>query len=171
MSSKLEILQAAENVKPVAEVNGIEYVSFEDFETKRAAAIIDDEPSFGKVKFNEDGSVGQSRVDFAAVNIDRMYQNRMRYLEDESGKPIAMQIVIDPQAIQTQTSGSVYASRITAYEITREGKNLVLKAVTTVSDDEFVREFKKTLAVRDMETVMPLIQNAGSDISTENIAI
>lgn len=171
MSSKLDILKAAEQVKPIAEVNGIPYVSAEDGEIIRSAAVIEGEPDFPRVKFNPDGSVARSRTDCAVVNAEIMYQNRFRNITDKDGNVVAVQVIVDPQAIATQTSGSVYARRITAYEFIREGKNLKLKAVITVSEDEFVREFDKTLAVRDMELLLPLIQGAGSDTTRENLAI
>lgn len=169
--SKLDILKAAEEVKPITIENGVPYVSFEDAEILKEAAKIENKPDIGQVKFNADGSVARSRTDFAVVNVEMLYQNRFRYIEDENGKPIAMQVVTDPLAIDNQVSGRVYASRITAYEIVRDGKELALKKITTVSDDEFIEEFKKTLTVRDMEKIVPLIQGAGSDISRENIAI
>lgn len=169
--SKLDILKAAEEVKPITTKHGIPYVSFEDAEILKEAAAIENKPDIGQVKFNPDGSVARSRTDFAVVNVDQLYVNRVRYINDKEGKPVSMQVVTDPLAIENQISGRVYASRITAYEIVREGKELALKTVTTVSDDEFIEEFKKTLTVRDMEKIVPLIQGAGSEISRENIAI
>lgn len=171
MGSKLDILKKAEEITPIATKNGMDIVSFEDAIVKQQAEMIEGSNGRSMVTYNADGSVARSRTSVAALNYDLVMRNRFRYVEDAEGKK-KLQIVVDPLAIATQTTGRVYASRITAYEVERnkKGKIVVTKAIT-VSDDEFVADFSKQLSNRDMAMILPMIDAVGGDVTVEDIAI
>lgn len=164
MADLREVLEKTKDVKPVAEHNGMEIVSFEQ-QRDMAQLYKMENRDLGLIKMNPDGTVARTPVKFAAVNLDNFYINRYKRVKD------SLYIVTDYRAIQEQSSGSVYAKQLAAYVVKRDAdKNLVLDKVVTVSDTEFLSDFTHTLNRDAMAQIMPLLVS-GVGVTTDDLGI
>lgn len=164
MSELREMMDKVEKIKPVASVNGVGVVSFEE---QRDAALLDKMENRGldTVQYNPDGTVARTPVRFAAVNLDNYYINRYKRVKD------SYYIVTDYRAIQDQATGSVYLKTLPAYVIKRdENKKLVLDRVVNVSDVEFVSDFTHSLNREAMAQIVPLLVS-GVGVTSDDLAI
>lgn len=168
-NSILEILKMAESVEPIMEKNGMKIVNHDDAKILAAEEMIEGKRDIGVRTLNPDGSLARSRVGFAAVNEDSFYENRFRVIKD--GKEQKVQIVVDRRAIRDQSTGKIYTARVPAYQIKREDGRLKVEKILTVSDNEFIGEFVEKAGKKDMIEIMPLLENAGLDISVTSIGI
>ncbi len=146
MAGMKEFLERAEKVQPYDEVDGEKIVSFSDFQALGVQDQIEGR-DLGVRKMNPDGTVASSRHPFVAVNPDKAYANR--YVM--SGK--TLKIVTDYRAISEQAKGQIYATKLQVYEIVRNAdtKKLEVKAVSTVTDKEFIEKFNREL---DMQSYL-----------------
>lgn len=170
-----EVLVESEKVEPLAEVNGMKVVSFEEAQTLNQAELMKKElgqgGETGDRTFNPDGSVARSKTKVAAVNYDSVFSNRYRLVK-KRGESDCLEVVVDYRAIKEQERGQIYVQRIQAYVIKRdEDKNLVLDHITTVSDRDFISEFTHKLNADAMKEILPLITEGGKEISTDEILI
>lgn len=166
MSELKDLMERAEQVRPVAEINGIKVVSFEQ---QRDLALLDyregRENDLGTIQMNPDGTVARTPVKFAAVNLDLFYINRAKRVKDK------LYVVTDSRAIREQSTGSVYLKQIPTFVIKRgENKELVLEKVVTVTDAEFVSEFTYILNQSAMAQILPLL-TTGIGITTGDLGI
>lgn len=164
MSELREMMDKVEKIKPVAFVNGVGVVSFEE---QRDAALLDKMENRGldTVQYNPDGTVARTPVRFAAVNLDNYYINRYKRVKD------SYYIVTDYRAIRDQATGSVYLKTLPAYVIKRdENKKLVLDRVVNVSDVEFVSDFTHSLNREAMAQIVPLLVS-GVGVTSDDLAI
>lgn len=169
----METLKQADEVKPIAEFNGIKICTFEDcvLLTHADAITGDDELGLAERVMNENGLPARSRTKYAAVNPAKMFANRARYIENEDGKKV-MQIVIDYRAISEQATGKVYLKNIPVYEIARnKDKQLVVEKLTTVEDTVFLSDFKEILNMDSMIEVLTVIDAHGEDKTAGEIQI
>ncbi len=169
----METLKRADEIKPLADFNGIKICSFED-----CVALIHADAITGDDKLDISGRVmndrdlpARSKTKYAAVNPEKMFANRARYITDADGKQ-KMQIVIDYRAISEQGTGKVYLKNVPCYEISRNSKKeLVVDKVTTVEDTVFLSEFKEILNLDSMLEVLPVIDVHGEDKTAGEIRI
>lgn len=169
MSKVLETLKMAEAVQPLMEKNGIKVVNAEDARVLAEAEMIEGNPDTGVRTMNPNGTLARSRVTFAAVNEDSLYDNRFRKIKD--GKEEKIQVVVDHRAIKDQSTGKIYTARVTAYQIKREDGRLKLERVLTVSDVEFIGEFVEKAGKKDMVEILPLLEEQNIDITVTSIGI
>lgn len=158
-----EILDRAERVKPVAEINGKKVMSYEDLRDISTAQI-NEGGKINIVEFNPDGTPKNSMTENVATNLDHFYINRFKTVDKE------MFVVRDYRAISEQSTGRVYAKRIPCYVVKRNEKGkLYLDRMVTVSDDEFIAEFTHILDHKSMAEVLPLL--TVTDTTREGITI
>lgn len=163
MSMK-EILQAAENVEPIAQKNGVKVVSFED-SSVMAQADLTNGVDLGNRIVNADGTIARSRAPYAAVNLENFYANRYRKV----GK--VLRVVVDYRAIKEQASGRVYLKQIPCYEIARnDSGELEMRKVCTITDTEFISDYTHKLNREAMAQILPLI-TGGIDVTADDISI
>lgn len=163
MMSLREILDRAERVKPVAEINGKKIMSYEDLRDISTAEI-NEGGKINIVEFNPDGTPRNSMTRNVATNLEHFYINRFKTVDKE------MFIVRDYRAITEQSTGRVYAKRIPCYVVKRNEKGkLYLDRMVTVSDDEFIAEFTHILDHKSMSEVLPLL--TATDTTREGITI
>lgn len=166
-----EILDAAKEVKPIGEINGVKITTFHDQNTLAQADLIEGEVASGIAQMNPDGSVARSTYRYAAVNVDALFENR--YREISEGRKKKIEIVTDYRACKEQNSGKIYRKTIVSFVISRdeETNKLVLERTQLVQDDVFVKEFIKKLDIDAMGQILPLIQVKVSDITPTGITI
>ena len=150
-----KIIADAENVKPIADFNGIKITTFEDGATLRKADAIDDEPDISGRLMNADGTVARSNTKYASINPKKMFANRYRYVIKDKGtekERKVLQVVTDKRAISEQNTGNIYVKRVPVYEIERDSKTkeLVVTGITNVLDTEFMSEFNESLSIQVM---------------------
>lgn len=171
----VDVLNEAEKVTPLVEVNGIKVVSFDEAQTLNQAEIMAKERGesvdTGDRTFNPDGTIARSRTKVAAVNYDSIFTNRYRLVK-RRGDNNVLEVVVDYRAIKEQEKGQIYVQRVPAYVIKRnEAGDLEVEQITTVSDKEFISEFTHKLNVDAMKEILPLITDGGKEISTDEILI
>lgn len=176
MAKKMvEVLNQAEEVNPLAEVNGIKVVSFEEAQTLNQANLMrkemGEETETGDRTFNPDGTIARSKTTVAAVNYDSMFLNRYRMVK-RRGENNVLEVVVDYRAIREQERGHIYVQRIQSFIIKRnDAGELELEQITTVSDREFISEFTHQLNAKAMAEIYPIITKGGGEISTDDILI
>ncbi|MBO7733958.1 MAG: hypothetical protein J6S67_15445 [Methanobrevibacter sp.] len=169
-----EILDAAENVKPIGEVNGVKIMSFHDQNVAAQADLINGEADPGFAQMNPDGSIARSNYKYSAINVDALYENRFRKVveKDAAGETKEkLQVVVDYRACKEQKNGRIYSKTIPAFVVCRKGKKLVVENTVLITDDEFIMDFKSKLNMDAMNEILPLIQNAVSDVSPVGLNI
>jgi len=165
-----KIITDAENVEPIADFYGIKITTYEDgAKLRKADAIDDEEPSISNRLMNPDGTVARSAIKYASVNPKKMFDNRVRRIERDGAQ--ILQIVVDKRAIREQNTGSIYLKTIPVYEIARKGKELTVCGITNVVDTEFMSEFSGKINQEGMCKILPLIDNYGVDLTSEELGI
>lgn len=169
MGSKiLETLNKASKVKPIAEKDGIQIVTYEDQVALAQAELMNNEKDMGERLMNPDGSIAKSKRKSAAVNVDVLLDNRYRKLK--GGK---IQVVNDYRAMKEQDSGRIYAKTVLAYEISRNAatKQLELNGTVLVPADVFVNEFTHKLNNKGMMEILPVIQDNIGAVTEDDLSI
>lgn len=161
-----ELIERTENIKPIAEVNGVKVVEPSE---QRDLAVMEKmvgHETLGTIQMNPDGTVARTPVKYAAVNLDYYYINRYKKVKD------SYYIVTDFRAIWEQSTGAVYAKQIPAFAIVRDKESGDLKVEKTVmvSDTEFVSDFTHTLKREAMAQIVPLLAN-GVGVTMDDLAI
>ena len=174
MSMK-DVLDAAEKIEPIAKVNGIELMSFTEVNSKTQADLIENLPDPGVRTMNPDGTVARSYTRYAGVNVEQLFQNRYRYIEEDDGegnKKRKLQVVVDHRACDEQATGKVYLNILPAYVISRGyQKKLRIERVDSVLRDDFIKNFTRKLDREAMNDILPLIADRVTDITTDSLAI
>ena len=168
MSKMTDILYAAENVEPLAEKNGEKIVSFEDAAVLANAEGFDPTPDTGTRTYNADGTLARTRQRTSAINVDSYFENRYK-----TNSKKELMVVTDFRAIREQHLGRVYSKVIPCYVFTRDkdtGK-LSLDKTTTISDTEFISGYTKKLSIGAMKEVLPLIDDAPTVASGDEMPI
>lgn len=170
MSRMREMLEAAENIRPMAKKNGKNVVTFEEAAILSNAEGIEPTPDTGIRHYNSDGSIASIRTKNVAINPNSYFANRYKV----KGKPgnQKMYVVVDWRAIQEQQRGNVYLKNIPCYVFVRdEMKQLQIEKIEMVSDTEFVSDFTNILDNASMAELVPLIANFGTDGTTSALPI
>ncbi len=169
MSKMTDILNLAEKVEPLAEKNGQKIVSFEDASILANADGFDPTPDTGTRTYNADGTLARTRQRTSAINVDSYFENRYKYVQSKK----ELMVVTDFRAIREQHLGRVYSKVIPCYVFTRDkdtGK-LLLEKTTTISDTEFISGYTKKLSIDAMKEILPLIDNAPTVASGDEMPI
>ena len=174
MSMK-DVLETAEKVEPLAKKNGIELMTFTEANAKTQADLLEGRPDLGVHKMNPDGTLARSNTYYAGVNVERLFQNRYRYIEEageDGNTKKKLQVVVDHRACDEQASGRVYVSMIPAYVISRGyQKKLSIERVDTVSREDFIKNFTHKLDREAMNDILPLIADRVTDVTTDSLSI
>lgn len=168
MSKMTDILYAAENVEPLAEKNGEKIVSFEDAAVLANAEGFDPTPDTGTRTYNADGTLARTRQRTSAINVDSYFENRYK-----TNSKKELMVVTDFRAIREQHLGRVYSKVIPCYVFTRDKETgkLSLDKTTTISDTEFISGYTKKLSIDAMKEILPLIDNAPTVASGDEMPI
>lgn len=151
----LQAIQDAERVKPFAELNGKQVVTFEDYNDLTARDYYNKAVP-GIVPVDDRGLPTKSVTNYVAMNPDVMFMNRYRVVKDK-GRQV-MQVVIDRRAIDEQDKGTVYKAQIPAVCLARgEDGELHYDKTVLVSDREFLSEFTHHLTNEAMGVIAPLL--------------
>lgn len=163
-----EMLERAEAVKPIAEIDGVKLVSFEDYRDTAVAEKINGNGDVGVRTMNPDGTVASSFHRYAAVNPEHWFCNRYK----KDGK--RLKVVTDYRAIKEQDSGRVYSARLIAYVIERIEGNLVCTGTDYISDEEFVKSFTHKLDLEgaaDVKKAIAKYQNSSVSLGADKLMI
>lgn len=163
MADIKEILERAENVEPVAEINGQKVVTFEDYRSLATVANMNDE-DLGGMAFNPDGSLARTKGNMVAVNLDDFYLNRFKKVKNK------YYVVIDKMTIrEVERTGQAPYQHITGYLIGEKDGQVVCEKPVTISDKDFIADFTHKLDHASMAIVMDAISKVGVDAGTEKL--
>lgn len=155
-----EILEKADKIIPIAVIDGVKIVSFEDYMDAAIASKINGTKDVGVRTLNADGTVAASYHEYAAVNVDSFFANRY-YL---SGKKV-LKVVTDYRAIKEQPTGRVYTSRVIAYNVERVDGVLTCTGADYISDVTFVKDYTHQLDAAGAAEVMKAINNFKNNVA------
>ncbi len=159
-----EILDIAEKAKPIAMVNGKEAVTFEDYVALASADNINN-TDLGLTKFNPDGTPARTNVKRVAINVENFFINRYKIVKK------SLYLVTDFYCISEQASGKVPYKQVPCFVISRnEEGQLKLDKVTTVSSDDFLENFTRSLDRESMTEILPLLAD-DTGITKDKLAI
>ena len=145
----LQAIQDAERVKPFAELNGKQVVTFEDYNDLTARDYYNKAVP-GIVPVDDRGLPTKSLTNYVAMNPDVMFMNRYRVVKDK---------------------GTVYKAQIPAVCLVRgEDGELQYDKTVLVSDREFLSEFTHHLTNEAMGVIAPLLVG-GEDPPADSIPI
>lgn len=163
-----DMIERAEAVKPIAEVDGVQIVSFEDYRDTAVAEKVMGNGDTGVRTMNPDGTVASSYHKYAAVNPELWFINRYK----KDGK--RLKVVTDYRAIKEQDSGRVYTSRVIAYVIERLEGTLTCTGTEYITDEEFVKNFTHKLDIEgaaDVKKAISKYQNSTVSLGADKLMI
>lgn len=172
MSKIQEVMDAAKEVKPIAEVNGRKILSYEDYATLASQRNI--EEMNGEMvdthdrTINPDGSIGASKAPFVATNEAKVFDNRYR-IKGKIGPDREMQVVNDERVMNDLQNGRELCPKkqVPCYCVKKaENGEYYLDRMIMVSDVEFMAEFTDKLNPTLAKKIWPLIESAGADVPT-----
>ena len=161
-----EIFEQAENVKPIAEKDGVKVVTFSDANALANAEYIEPHNKQGVRTYNHDGSLAKIRYEASAINPVNYFANRFKATKTK------MYVVIDFRAISEQSKGKIYTTHVQAYVFKRdEDKKLYIDGVELVSDTDFISDYTNTLNEEGMKEIAPMIANFGANVTESSMPI
>lgn len=165
----LETLTRAAEIKPIAEVNGVKVVSFEDAAVLANAEGYEPTPDTGLRTFNPDGTLARTRKLTSAINPDVYFDNRYK-LKGKLGKEMWIVSAFTPsgyRAITEQARGQIFLKNIPCHVLVRDEttKELKVDRVENVSDAEFVSDFTNKLSNELMARVQKVISEFGAELT------
>lgn len=164
--SIMDILNDAENAKIIAVgQNGEEYVSLEDYVTLTTADKINGKEALRAPEMNPDGTPAGSMYHYVAVSVEQLFLNRYKVDNDK------VNVVTDWWSISEQDSGRLPRTRIPCYVIGRKGKELVCEKTITISGDDFLANYTKSLDREAMSQILPLIARRDKGITEDKLPI
>lgn len=184
---KFEIFQNGRNVKPVANINGVDVY---DNKTAQAAIMYellsDDSKVSGNVGFNmlqvtPDGKGYRSSAKkYKIADIDSYYTNRYKTGRGKAGDKLVKEyhVVTDYRAIMEQSSGKCYTESILVYKIgavkdDESGEvSLVFNGTKNITSAEFIKDYKATLDNDSMAEVLKVINDqANIGLTKDSISV
>lgn len=181
MSKKSEMLEMLEKEQDIldnriiAEKEGEVFVTFED------AAVLNSANSYepngtGVQMRNRDGSLASTGKRVHAINPDFYFANRYRVRKFGTAEKMYIVSAFTPDGfrlIQEQKKGRCFIKTIPCAVISRDKdtKELVFEKMETITEQEFISEFKKKLSNHAMAEILPLIINNGNDITANEMPI
>lgn len=164
MESIKEMLEKSEKVKPIAELNGVKIVSFED-QVAMANADHVNNVGLDLPELNPDGSIAASPVKWAAVNEEIWTSNAYRVVDDEYQVVCGLK---DYLTIKGMKDGRMPYPQVQADVFTVEKGKPKYKTTVTVSDTEFLETFTNKFTREDMMKILDaLTKGAEREPATE----
>lgn len=163
-----EMLERAQAVKPIAEVDGVKIVSFEDYRDTAIAEKVEGNGDIGVRTLNPDGTVAASYHRYSAVNPELWFSNRFK----KDGKKL--KVVTDYRAIKEQDTGRIYSAKVIAYVIERIEGNLVCTGAEYTTDEDFIKSYTHKLDIDGASDVFKAIskyQNSNVSVGAEKLMI
>lgn len=165
-----ELLDKADKVKPLAEVDGQIYADFEDAATLNNIAKYNGDETGMQVR-NPDGSIASTGKTIHAINPDYFFANRYKV----KGKKMYVVSGHEPtgfRCIQEQKKGRTFIKTIPCYVFSRdENKELVLEKTATVTESEFVSDYTGVLTNEAMAELLPMITSHGVEVTKNDMPI
>lgn len=162
----MEILSDAEKATIIARgPNGEEYVSMEDYVNLTTADAINGKDALRVPEMNPDNTPAGSIYHYLAVDIRQLTLNRYAIKDDK------LHVVTDWWSINEQDTGRLPRTRIPCFVIDRKGKELVLEKTITISGEEFLSDFTKSLDREAMLQILPLVAKRDRDITEDKLPI
>lgn len=177
-SQMLEMLEEEQEIREkriIAEKDGEVYVNFHDAAVLNSANAY--EPSgTGVQQRNPDGTLASTGKRVHAMNPDFYFLNRYRVKQYGQKKKMFVVSGHTPEGfrlIQEQQTGRCFMKTIPAAVISRdaETKELVFEQMITITDQEFISEFTKTLDNTSMAQILPMIVEHGVEITANEMPI
>lgn len=179
-TSKSEMLRLLEEEKEIrdnriiAEKDGQIFVTFEDAQVLNSMDAY--EGGTGYQQRNKDGSLASFGKTTHAVSKTFFFTNRYRVKTYGKQKKLYVVSGHTPtgfRCIQEQSSGRCFIKTIPVAILVRDSETNELKfeKMDTVSENEFISEFTKTLDNKSMAEVLPLIVEKGSEITADSMPI
>lgn len=164
-----DMLDRADKVTVIAEIDGVKLVSFEDYRDVAVAGKVMGNKDIGIRTLNPDGTVASSYHEYAAVNLDSWYANRYILTSKK-----VLKVVTDYRAIKEQATGRVYTSRLIAYNIERIDGVLTCTGADYISDVNFIKEYTHQLDTDGAREVLAAInefKNKAAGVGTDRLMI
>lgn len=157
-----QIMQQAD-VEPIAHVNGRDVYTFNDAvkvnNKERAEEILEGKVDFGNRQTREGGlCYTRTQSHSVAVNPENYYLNR--YKKTKKGTSTIYEVVTDYRAIKEQATGRVYTNNIVVEIVENSKDGLKYVGKKTISDSDFVNEFKNSLNQDAMQKIASVILGA-----------
>lgn len=174
----LQILEEEKEIREnriIAEKDGEVYVTFHDASVLNSANAMEGKGT-GLQMRNPDGSVASTGKTVHAINPDFHFANRYRVKKFGSKEKLYIVCAFTPDGfrlIEEQKSGRCFIKTIPVAVISRDAdtKELVLEKMDTITESEFISDFKKELKNEDMAKIVPLIVNRGIEASKSEMPI
>lgn len=159
----------------IAEKDGEVYVNFHDAAVLNSANAMEGEGT-GMQMRNADGSLASTGKRVHAINPDFHFANRYRVKKFGTKEKMYIVCAFTPDGfrlIEEQKRGRCFIKTIPVAVISRDAdtKELVLEKMDTVTESEFISDFKRELKNEDMAKIVPLIINRGVDASKSEMPI
>lgn len=177
-SEMLEMLEEEREIRDnriIAEKDGDVYVNFHDASVLNSANAYDPE-GISTQQRNPDGTLASTGKRVHAINPDYYFSNR--YKVRQFGQKRKMYILSGhtPEGfrlIQEQATGHCYMKTIPVAVISRdaETKELVFEKMDTITEQEFIGDFTRTLDNKSMAEILPLIVEQGVNMTANEMPI
>lgn len=181
MATKSEMLEMLEEEREIranriiAEKDGEVYVDFHDASVLNSAEAYEPQGT-GIQERNADGSIASTGKRIHAINPDFYFMNR--YKVKIFGKKHKMYVVSGHtpdgfRLIREQSNGRCHIKTIPVAVISRDAETgkLVFEKMDTITEQEFISEFTKTLDNKSMAEILPLIVNQGVGMTADTMPI
>lgn len=159
LQSKLdELWDEVEDIEPLATLpNGARVFTFADAAVVNSLNAASNVPDIGTQTRNEDGTIASTGKMVHAINPDYFFANRVK---KGRGKlyVVSGHTPEGFRCIQEQAKGKVPFKLISVYVLSRDDNGeLRVEAMTSVSDDDFVKDYTSSLDNAVMAEILPLI--------------
>ena len=171
----MDILQQIINetdAEPIAEINGDKVYTFADGQKVNRRKLAEEKlmgtsVELGERELTDDGIYyTHSRKPVKVVNPDRYFDNR--YRETKQGKDKLLEVIWgDTRALSEQATGRIYTKMLNTYVIGKDENGFKVVKKNTISDTEFVNEFKKKLPIKHMPKIAKCISDSINDAPVE----
>lgn len=151
----------------IAEKDGEVFVNFHDASVLNSANAMEGKGT-GMQKRNPDGSLASTGKTVHAINPDFYFANRCRTKKFGQKEKLYIVCAFTPDGfrlIEEQKKGRCFIKSIPVAVLSRDAdtKELVFEKMETVTESEFVSDFKKELKNDVMAEILPLIVNRSDD--------
>lgn len=175
MSKLSQILDEANEAKPISEKNGTKVYSVDDYEKAVKGEISDPTPDMGTRVVNPDGSIARSRTVASVVNENALYGN-LGMLKRKGGVNVSDEVWIAPQAVTEDyefvSNPQYIPHKVKVFVFTqgmsKEDKGTVYLDRTMMVDGADARSQLVNSYDEDfMKTALALIAQQGTEITKE----
>lgn len=180
MSSILEGILNQTEATPISNVNGKNVYTFNDAVKVTNRELAEEKlngkrEEFGERETRENGmAYTKTKCSSVAINPENYFSNRYKKVKEE-GKTI-YEVVTDYRAIKEQSTGRVYTNNIivdmVSVKAEPKGKQKIeYVGKKTISDSEFINDYKSYLNVEAMQKVASVIISSGQTSEGDSLEI